>query len=97
MDSEEVVNLQCLSTWTQYNCLLVDSRNQYDTPQFSSIAVLLAQSFQLRQTYTCVFVYSRGFDSLLIPVEPGVTIHIKYQRREHEFRACQQDIGNLQR
>jgi len=94
MDSEEVVNLQCLSTWTQYNYLLVDSLNQYDTPQFSSSsAVLLAQSFQFRQTYVCVFVYFRGFGSLLIPVEPGVTIHIKYQRREHEFQASQQAIS----
>ncbi len=72
MVSEEVVNVQCLSTWTQYNYLLVDSLNQYDTPQFSSSMVLLVQSFQLSKTYMCLS------EALFILVELSRKIHIKY-------------------
>lgn len=75
MVSEEVVNVQCLSTWTQYNYLLVDSLNQYDTPQFSSSMVLLVQSFQLSKTYMCLCVS----EAQLILVELGMKMHIKYQ------------------
>ncbi len=86
MVSEEVVNVQCLSTWTQYNYLLVDSLNQYDTPQFSSSMVLLVQSFQLSKTYMCL-CFS---EALFILVELSMKIHIKYQccfSQTYEFQA----------
>ncbi len=86
MVSEEVVNVQCLSTWTRYNYLLVDRLNQYDTPQFSSSMVLLIQSFQLSKTYMCLCVS----EALLILVELSMKIHIKYQSCfswTHEFQA----------
>lgn len=81
MVSGEVVNVQCFSTWTQYNYLLVDSLNQYDIPQISISAVLLlVQSFQLSKTYMCLCVS----EALLILVELGMTMDIKYQSCFHE-------------